>query len=197
MGRSWLIDGGDEPAIFEVQLGIHEDVEIDVQSAGRSFCCLSQLDCDPFAGILYATATAMKPVIIGCHEVKPQSELGGQELPQRYVGDHGHLGMSLAAGGKEFLCLAPLLISAHPLAEELIGDPLDRDLNLRDFWVEEALRLASKGLLCGNILEEHQDALHAAGGHVKLMFHRVSLLSLLILRCRSTRSYRIARRPLY
>ena len=116
----------------------------------------------------------MKPVIIGCPEVKPQSELGGQELPQRNVSetkvfrDHGQLGMSLAAGDEEFLRLAPLLISAHPLAEELIGDPLDRDLNLRDFWVEEALRVASKGLLRGNILEELQDALHAAGGHVKI-----------------------------
>ena len=74
--------------------------------------------------------------------------------------------MSLAAGGEELLCLIPLLVSAHPLADELIGDPLDNDLHFRYFWVEEALGVASKGLL--HILEEHQDALHAAGGHVEI-----------------------------
>ena len=52
----------------------HEDVEIDVQSTGH-FCCLSQLDGHPFAGILYAAATAMKLVIIGCPEVEPLSIL--------------------------------------------------------------------------------------------------------------------------
>ena len=46
MGRSQLIDGGDKAAIFNIKLGIHDDVEIDVQSADR-FCCLSQLDVTP------------------------------------------------------------------------------------------------------------------------------------------------------
>ena len=42
----------------------------------------------------------MKPVIIGCPEVKPQSELGGQELPERDIGEskvflhHCHLGVT-------------------------------------------------------------------------------------------------------
>ena len=71
--------------------------------------------------------------------------------------------MSLAAGGEELLCLVPLLVSAHPLAEELIGD-----LHFRYFRVEEYLGVASKGLLRGSILEDQQDALHAAGGHVEV-----------------------------
>ena len=32
----------------------------------------------------------------------------------------------------------------------------------------EGLRVASEGLLRGNVLEEHQDPLHAAGGHVEV-----------------------------
>ena len=91
--------------IFEVQLGIHDDVQIDVQSAGR-LCRLSQLDGHSFDRILYAAATAMKPGIIGCPEVKPQSELGGQELPEKDVSEtkvfrhHCHLGVALPAGCK-------------------------------------------------------------------------------------------------
>ena len=79
LGRSRLIDGGDEAAIFEVELGIPDDAEIDVQSAGR-LCFLCQLDRHTFAGILYEAATAMKPAIIGCPEVKPQSILACQEF---------------------------------------------------------------------------------------------------------------------
>ena len=99
LGRRWLINSWDEPAIFEVQLGVHDDVEIDVQSADR-LCRLSQLDGHSFARILYA----MKPVIIGCPEIKPQSELGGQELPERDVSEtkvflhHCHLGVAFPAG---------------------------------------------------------------------------------------------------
>ena len=47
-------------------------------------------------------------------------------------------------------------------------DPLDGDLHFRYFGVVKGISLASEGLLCGNILEEHQDALHAADGHVKV-----------------------------
>ena len=67
--------------IFEVQLGIHDDVHIDVQSAGR-LCRLSQLDGHSFARILYAAPTAMKQVIISCPEVKPQSELEVKNSPR-------------------------------------------------------------------------------------------------------------------
>ena len=105
LGRRWLINSWDEPAIFEVQLGVHDDVQIDVQSAGR-LCRLSQLDGHSFARIHYAAATAMKQVIIGCPEVKSQSELGGQELPERDVSEtkvfrhHCHFGEAFAAGCK-------------------------------------------------------------------------------------------------
>ena len=98
----------------------------------------------------------------------------GQELPQRYVSetkvfhDHGHLEMSLAAGSKQFPRLVPHLVGTHSLTKELVGDPLDSDLLFGYFRIVEALRVASKGLLRGNIPEEHQDALHAAGGHVKI-----------------------------
>ena len=60
----------------------------------------------------------------------------------------------------------PNLIGAHPLTIELVGDPLDGDLRFRYFGVVKGLSVASEGLLRGNILEEHQAVLHAAGGHV-------------------------------
>ena len=49
---------------------------------------------------------------------------------------------------------------------ELVRDPLDSDLNFLYFRVIEELRVSSKGLL--RVLEEHQDALYAAGGHVDI-----------------------------
>ena len=55
---------------------------------------------------------------------------------------------------------------AHPLTLELVGDALDGDLHFRYLRVVKGLSVASEGLLRGDILEEHQDALHAAGGHV-------------------------------
>ena len=64
------------------------------------------------------------------------------------------------------LCLVPHLIGAHPLAVELVGDALDGDLHFCYFGVVKDLGVASEGLLRGNILGEHQDSLHAAGGHV-------------------------------
>ena len=56
----------------------------------------------------------------------------------------------------------------HSLTEELVGDPLDGDLHFCYFQVIEGLSVASKGLLRGNILKDHQDAIHAAGGHIEI-----------------------------
>ena len=116
----------------------------------------------------------MEPVVVGCPEVKPQSELGGQELPERDIGEakvfrhHCHLGMTFPAGREQLPRLVPHLIGTHPMTIELVGDPLDRDLNLRYFRVIKGLRVASEGLLRGNVLKEHQDPLHAARGHVEV-----------------------------
>ena len=60
----------------------------------------------------------------------------------------------------------PHLIDAHPLTVELVGDALDVDLHFRYLGVVKGLSVASEGLLRSDILEEHQDALHAAGGYV-------------------------------
>ena len=49
---------------------------------------------------------------------------------------------------------------------QLVEDPLDGDLHFRYLEVVRSLSVASEGLLRGVVLEEHQDALHAAGGHV-------------------------------
>ena len=74
--------------------------------------------------------------------------------------------MTLTAGRNVLFCLVPHLIDAHPLTVELVGDPLDGDFHFRYLGVVKGLSVASEGLLRGDILEEHQDALHAAGGHV-------------------------------
>ena len=107
--------------------------------------------------------------------------------------------MTLTAGQcrKVVLCLVPHLIDAHPLTVELVGDSLDDDLHFRYLGVVKGLSVASEWLLLGDILEEYQDALHAAAGTFRLMFQRVLHLSIVIFRCRSTRSYKIARRPFY
>ena len=57
-------------------------------------------------------------------------------------------------------------IGAHPLTVELVGDALDGDLHFCYLAVVKGLSGSSEGLLRSDILEEHQDALHAAGGHV-------------------------------
>ena len=84
------------------------------------------------------------------------------------VCDCSYFGMTLTAGRcrKVLLCLVPHLKGAHPLTAELVGDPLDDDLHLRYLGVVKGLSVASEELLRGNILEEHQDALHAAGDYV-------------------------------
>ena len=54
-----------------IELRIHDDNKMDVQSAGR-LCTLRDLDRNAVAGIFYAAAAAMKAVIIACPEVTPQ-----------------------------------------------------------------------------------------------------------------------------
>ena len=56
----------------------------------------------------------------------------------------------------------------HSLTEELVRDPFKGDLDFGYFWVVEGLGVASEGLLPGHVLEEHQDPLRAACGHVKI-----------------------------
>ena len=51
---------------------------------------------------------------------------------------------------------------------ELVGDVLDGDLQFCYLEVVKGLSVASEGLLRGDILEEHQDAYHDAGGHVQV-----------------------------
>ena len=63
-------------------------------------------------------------------------------------------------------CLVPHLIGAHLLTVELVGDTLDGDLHFRYLGVVKGLSVVSEGLLRGDILKEHQDALHAKGGYV-------------------------------
>ena len=146
-------------------------MKIDVQSAG-SLCLLRDLDRNAFAGIFYAATAAMKAVIIACPEVKPQEVLAGQEFSQidvcqgKVFCDRSYVGVTLTARRKVLLCLVPHLIGAHPLTVELVGDALDGDFHFRYLGVVKGLSVASEGLLRGDILEEHQDALHAAGGHV-------------------------------
>ena len=136
----------------------------------------------------------MEPVVVGCPEVKPQSELGVQELPERDIGEakvfrhHCHLGVTFPAGREQLSRLVPHLIGTHPLTKELVGDPHDRGLNLRYFRVIEGLRVASEGLFRGGVLEEHQDPFMLRAGTLRLIFQRVSLLSLLIFRCLTIRS---------
>ena len=156
-----------EVAIFNIELCIHDDKKIDVQSAGR-LCLLRDLDRNAFADIFYAATAA----IIACSEVKPQGVLAGQEFSQidvcqgQVFCDRSYVGVTLTARRKVLLCLVPHLIGAHPLTVEWVGDALDGDLHFRYLGVVKGLSVASEGLLRGDILEEHQDALHVAGGHV-------------------------------
>ena len=74
--------------------------------------------------------------------------------------------MTLTAERKVLLCLVPRLIGVHPFTVELVGDALDGHFHFCYLGVVICLSVASEGLLRGDILEEHQDTLHAAGGHV-------------------------------
>ena len=79
-----------------------------------------------------------------------------------------YVGVTLTARRKVLLCLVPHLIGAHPLTLELVWDALDGDLHFCYLGVVKGLSVASEGLLRGDILEEHIDALHAAGRHVSV-----------------------------
>ena len=110
------------------------------------------------------------------HPVCPHivAECAGQEFSQidvcqgQVFCDRSYVGVTLTAGQcrKKRLCLVLHLIGAHPLTVELVGDAHDGDLLFRYLGVVTCLSVASEGLLRGSILEKHQDALHAAGGHV-------------------------------
>ena len=114
----------------------------------------------------------MKAVIIACLDVKPQGVLAGQEFSQidvcqgQVFCDRSCVEVTLTTWRKVLFCLVPHLIGAHPLTVELVGDALDGDLHFRFLGVVKGLSVASEGLLRDDILEEHQDALHSAGGHV-------------------------------
>ena len=116
----------------------------------------------------------MKAVIIACPEVKPQGVIAGQEFSLidvcqgQVFCDRSYVGVTLTARRcrKVLLCLVSHLIGAHPLTVELVGDALDGDLHFRYLGVVKGLSVASEGLWRGDILEEHQDVLHAAGGYV-------------------------------
>ena len=97
----------------------------------------------------------------------------------------------------------PELLGTHPLTEELVGDPLDGDLTFGYFRVIEGLGVASEGLLRGNILKEHQDPLHAAGGYVEvdipegvaLIFANLSVPQKLVVQDREAAVVLIAEHP--
>ena len=116
----------------------------------------------------------MKALIIAFPKVKPEEVLAGQEFSQidvcqgQVFCNRSYVGMTLTARRcrKVLLCLVPHLIGAHPLTVELAGDALDGDLHSRYLGVVKGLSIASEELLRGDIVEEHPDVLHAAGGHV-------------------------------
>ena len=78
-GKGALIEDGDDAAILQVKLGIHDHVQIDVQSAS-GLGLLGDLDCNTSAGVLYATPVAVEPIVITRPQVQPQPVLTGQEL---------------------------------------------------------------------------------------------------------------------
>ena len=83
-GKSDLIEDGDDAAILQVKLGIHDHVQIDVQSTG-GLSLLGDLDGNTFAGVLYATPVAVELIVIARPQVQPQAVLTGQVLAQRHV----------------------------------------------------------------------------------------------------------------
>ena len=114
----------------------------------------------------------MKALIIACPEVKQQRVLADHEFSQidvcqgQVFYDRSYVGVTLTTRREVLICLVPHLIGAQPLTVDLVGDALDGDLHFRYLGVVKGLSVASEGLLRGDILEEHQDVLHAAGGHV-------------------------------
>ena len=116
----------------------------------------------------------MKAVIIACPEVKPQCVLAGQEFSQIDVCQgqvfcgrfYFRVTLTVERCRKLLLCFVPHLTCAHPLTVELVGNPLDGDIHFRYLGVVKGLSVASEMLLRGDIIEEHQDVIHAAGGRV-------------------------------
>ena len=110
-----------------------------------------------------------------------------------------YFGVTLTAGRcrKVLLCFVPHLIGPHPLTVELVGNSLDGDLHFRYLGVVKGLSVAREGLLLGDILESIKMPFMLRADTFRLMFQKVLYLSIVIFRSRSTRSYRIARRPLY
>ena len=144
----------------------------------------------------------MKAVIFACPEVKQQGVLAGQEFSQidvcqgQVFCDRSYVAVTLTARRKVLLCLVPYLLGAHPLTVELVGDALDGDLHFRYLGVVKGLSVA-KGCCAATFSKSIKMPFMLQAGTFRLMFQRVLDLSIVIFRCRSTRSYRIARRPLY
>ena len=78
-GKGALIKDGDDAAILQVKLGIHDHVQIDVQSAS-GLGLLGDLDGNTFAGVLYATPVAVELIVITRPQVQPQAVLTGKIL---------------------------------------------------------------------------------------------------------------------
>ena len=78
-GKSDLIEDGDDAAILQVKLGIHDHVQIDVQSAS-GLSLLGDLNGNTFAGVLYATPVAVELIVITRPKVQPQAVLTGKIL---------------------------------------------------------------------------------------------------------------------
>lgn len=54
----------------------------------------------------------------------------------------------------------------HPLAEELVGDTLDGDIDFGDFGVIKGLSAVGIGSVRSLSLKEYENSLYAKGGHV-------------------------------
>lgn len=75
------VDRGDEPAIFNVQLCIHNCVGIDIQGA-RRICRFCDLDCLTFTGVPYTPATGVEFVVIGCSKMNSHGIFADQSARQ-------------------------------------------------------------------------------------------------------------------
>ena len=166
-----LIQDGSDAAILHVKLGIHDDEQVDVQSAG-GFGLLADLNGNTFAGVLYATPCAVELVVVRGPEVQPQGVLGCQVLGERHIRqskifrDRTYRGVPPGAACMKLSGLVPLLVRAKPLDVQLIRDVLDGNLDLRDFRIVEGLGVALEG--SRGVLTEQQDSLHGAGRDIEI-----------------------------
>ena len=112
--RLCLVECRHKSAILNVELCIHDDVEIDLQNAG-GLRLFADLNGNPLASVLNPATAAVKLVVIDGAEVQPQGMFRGQKLVQGYVGqceilrDRGHLGMSLRPDSEVLPGLVPWL----------------------------------------------------------------------------------------